>query len=472
MWKGEFRIILQLYEEMNMQVEKNKEYIVDIIDNGFQGEGIAKIDGFTIFIPNAIKGEKVKILIVKVLASHAFGKIIEIIKQSDYREESDCKTYKRCGGCSLRHIKYNETLKIKQNAVQSLVNKTLENKLKVEETLGMDKPYHYRNKAQYPIGLNKEGKPVIGVFANRTHEIIPIETCYIQNKQSEEIAKYIFNFLVNHKIKVYDEKSGKGLVRHIVTKIGIKTNEVMCIIVINGNELPYEDILVNELTHKFENIKSIIKNINTKNTNVILGNENINLYGNGYIKDILGDFIFKISPMSFYQVNPVQAEKLYNIGVELADINKNDIVFDLYCGIGTISLFMSKFAKEVYGVEIVEEAIVAAKENACINNVTNTKFIAGDVEKVLDDLVNVKKIIPDIIMLDPPRRGLDNTSIENIRKVSPKKVIYISCNPATLVRDLSKLEDKYNVKSIKPVDMFPFTSSVECCAVLELKNCK
>lgn len=472
MWKGEFRIILQLYEEMNMQVEKNKEYIVDIIDNGFQGEGIAKIDGFTIFIPNAIKGEKIKILIVKVLASHAFGKIIEIIKQSDYREESDCITYKRCGGCSLRHIKYNETLKIKQNAVQSLVNKTLENKLKVEETLGMDKPYHYRNKAQYPIGLNKEGKPVIGVFANRTHEIIPIETCYIQNKQSEEIAKYIFNFLVNHKIKVYDEKSGKGLVRHIVTKIGIKTNEVMCIIVINGNELPYEDILVNELTHKFENIKSIIKNINTKNTNVILGNENINLYGNGYIKDILGDFIFKISPMSFYQVNPVQAEKLYNIGVELADINKNDIVFDLYCGIGTISLFMSKFAKEVYGVEIVDEAIVAAKENACINNVTNTKFIAGDVEKVLDDLVNVKKIIPDIIMLDPPRRGLDNTSIENIRKVSPKKVVYISCNPATLVRDLAKLEDIYNIKSIKPVDMFPFTSSVECCAVLELKNCK
>ncbi|HJJ12926.1 MAG TPA: 23S rRNA (uracil(1939)-C(5))-methyltransferase RlmD [Clostridiaceae bacterium] len=463
---------MQLYEEMNMQVEKNKEYIVDIIDNGFQGEGIAKIDGFTIFIPNAIKGEKIKILIVKVLASHAFGKIIEIIKQSDHREESDCTTYKRCGGCSLRHIKYNETLKIKQNAVQSLVNKTLENKLKVEETLGMDKPYHYRNKAQYPIGLNKEGKPVIGVFANRTHEIIPIETCYIQNKQSEEIAKYIFNFLVNHKIKVYDEKSGKGLVRHIVTKIGIKTNEVMCIIVINGNELPYEDILVNELTHKFENLKSIIKNINTKNTNVILGNENINLYGNGYIKDILGDFIFKISPMSFYQVNPVQAEKLYNIGVELADINKNDIVFDLYCGIGTISLFMSKFAKEVYGVEIVDEAIVAAKENACINNVTNTKFIAGDVEKVLDDLVNVKKIIPDIIMLDPPRRGLDNTSIENIRKVSPKKVVYISCNPATLVRDLAKLEDIYNIKSIKPVDMFPFTSSVECCAVLELRNCK
>lgn len=451
-----------------MQIEKNKEYIVDIIDNGFQGEGIAKIDGFTIFIPNAIKGEKIRILIVKVLASHAFGKIIEIIKKSEYREDSDCKTYKRCGGCSLRHVKYSETLKIKQNAVQSLVNKTLENKIIVEETVGMDIPYHYRNKAQYPVGLNKEGKPVMGVFANRTHEIIPIETCYIQNKQSEEIAKYIFNFLINHKIKLYDEKSGKGLVRHIVTKIGIKTNEVMCIIVINGNELPYEDILVDELIHKFGNIKSIVKNINTKNTNVILGAESINLYGDGYIKDILGDFTFKISPMSFYQVNPVQAEKLYDLGVKMADIGKNDIVFDLYCGIGTISLFMSKFAKEVYGVEIVEEAIIAAKENAYINNVTNTKFIAGDVEKVLDDLINVKKVIPDIIMLDPPRKGLDNTSIENIRKVRPKKVVYISCNPATLVRDLAKLEDIYMVKSIKPVDMFPFTSHVECCSVLEL----
>lgn len=451
-----------------MQIEKNKEYIVDIIDNGFQGEGIAKIDGFTIFIPNAIKGEKIRILIVKVLASHAFGKIIEIIKKSEYREDSDCKTYKRCGGCSLRHVKYSETLKIKQNAVQSLVNKTLENKIIVEETVGMDIPYHYRNKAQYPVGLKKEGKPVMGVFANRTHEIIPIETCYIQNKQSEEIAKYIFNFLINHKIKLYDEKSGKGLVRHIVTKIGIKTNEVMCIIVINGNELPYEDILVDELIHKFGNIKSIVKNINTKNTNVILGAESINLYGDGYIKDILGDFTFKISPMSFYQVNPVQAEKLYDLGVKMADIGKNDIVFDLYCGIGTISLFMSKFAKEVYGVEIIEEAIIAAKENAYINNVTNTKFIAGDVEKILDDLINVKKVIPDIIMLDPPRKGLDNTSIENIRKVRPKKVVYISCNPATLVRDLAKLEDIYMVKSIKPVDMFPFTSHVECCSVLEL----
>ena len=453
-----------------MQVEKNKEYIVDIIDTGFQGEGIAKIDGLTIFIPNAIKGEKLKILIVKVLSSHAFGKIVEIIEKSPYRIESDCTTYKRCGGCSLRHIKYEETLKMKQNAVQSLVNKTLANKIKVNETVGMENPYHYRNKAQYPVGLNKDGKLVIGVFANRTHEIIPINTCFIQNKQTEEIAKYIFEFLVKNNISVYNEKTQKGLVRHIVTKIGIKTNEIMCILVINGKEMPKEKELVEELTNKFKNIKTIVKNINTKNTNVILGNENINLFGDGYITDILGEYKFKISPMSFYQVNPIQAEKLYNLGVEFANITKDDIVFDLYCGIGTISLFMSKFAKKVYGIEIVEEAIIAAKENAKINNVDNTEFIAGDVEKVLDELVNVKQIMPDIIMVDPPRRGLDNTSIENIKKVRPKKVVYISCNPATLVRDLAKLEEIYEVKKIKPVDMFPYTSSVECVAVIYLKQ--
>ena len=453
-----------------MQVEKNKEYIVNIIDNGFQGEGIAKIYGLTIFIPNAIKGEKIKILIVKVLTSHAFGKIVEIINPSENRVESDCTTYKRCGGCSLRQIKYEETLKMKQNAVQSLVNKTLKTKLQVEETLGMDKPYNYRNKAQYPVGLNKDGKPVIGVFANRTHEIIPIDTCFIQNKQTEEIAKYIFKFLVDNNVSFYNEKTQKGLVRHIVTKIGIRTNEIMCIIVINGREIPNEANMISELTSKFSNIKTIVKNINTKNTNVILGNENINLYGDGYITDKLGEYTFKISPISFYQVNPIQAEKLYEFGVKFADITKEDVVFDLYCGIGTISLFMSKFAKKVYGVEIVEEAIVAAKENAKINNVTNTAFIAGDVEKVLDELVNVKQIIPDIIMVDPPRRGLDNTSIENIKKVLPKKVVYISCNPATLVRDLAKLENIYEIKKIKPVDMFPYTNGIECVSVLELKN--
>ena len=453
-----------------MSIQKNQEYIVDIIDNGFEGEGIAKIDNFTIFIPGTIKGEKVKIIIVKVLSSHGFGKIVEIIEKSQARQDVDCNTYKRCGGCNLRHVKYEETLKMKQNAVQSLVNKTLKNKLQVKETVGMENPLHYRNKAQYPIGINKKGEPVIGVFANRTHEVIPIDNCLIQNKKSEEIAKFIIEFIKEKNISIYDEKTGKGLVRHIVTKVGIKTGEIMCVIVINGHKIPNENELVENLKTRYPEIKAIVKNINMKNTNVILGQENINLYGNGYIEDILGEYKFKISPLSFYQVNPVQAEKLYNLGVSMAEITKNDVVFDLYCGIGTISLFMSKFAKKVYGIEIVEEAVKMAKENAESNNVSNTEFFAGDVEIVLDDLINNKGIKADVVMFDPPRKGLDKKSIDNILNIRPKKIVYISCNPATLIRDLADFENEYDIKTIIPVDMFPFTSHVECVAVLKLKQ--
>ena len=445
---------------MEAPVKKNQEYVVDIIDNGFEGEGIAKIDNFTIFIPGAIKGEKVKILVVKVLSSHAFGKVIEIMQKSENRIESDCKTYNRCGGCNLRHIQYAETLNMKRNAVQSLVNKTLTTKIEVEETLGMDNPYHYRNKAQYPVGLDKEGKPLIGVFANRTHEIIPIENCLIQDEQTEKIAKYLVKYIAEKHISIYNENTRKGLIRHIVTKIGKRTNEIMVIIVINGDKIPEEEKIVEKLTQEFPNIKTIVKNINKKNTNVILGEKNITLYGEGYIKDELGDLTFKISPLSFYQVNPVQAEKLYTIGVESANIIKEDIVFDLYCGIGTISLFMAKYAKKVYGIEIVKQAVEDAIENARMNNIKNTEFIAGDVEEVLDDLINNKKIIPSIVMVDPPRKGLDKTSINNILKIRPKKIIYISCNPATLVRDLKELEECYDIKNIKPVDMFPFTRTL------------
>ena len=453
-----------------MNIQKNQEYIVEIIDNGYEGEGIAKIDNFTIFIPGAIKGEKVKILMVKVLSSHAFGKILEIINKSEARQDADCLTYKRCGGCNLRHIKYEETLKMKQNAVQSLVNKTLKNKIQVQETVGMEKPFHYRNKAQYPLGINKEGEPVIGVFANRTHEVIPMEKCLIQNPESEEIAKFVLQFIKRNKISIYDEKTGKGLFRHIVIKVGIKTGQIMSILVVNGKSIPKESQLKDELVSRFPRIKTIVKNINMKNTNVILGQENINIYGNGYIKDKLGEYTFKISPLSFYQVNPAQAEKLYNLGVEMAQISKEDIVFDLYCGIGTISLFMAKYAKKVYGIEIVKEAVDSANENAKLNGITNTEFYAGDVEIVLDELINNKGVKADIVMFDPPRKGLDKNSINNILKIKPKKIVYISCNPATLIRDLADFEDTYEVKTIIPVDMFPFTSHVECVAVLQLKQ--
>ncbi len=450
-------------------VEKNKEYVVDIIDNGFEGEGIAKIDNFTIFIPSALKGEKIKILIVKVLSSHAFGKIIDIIKKSPYRVDSDCVTYKRCGGCNLRHVDYEETLNMKQNAVQSLVNKTLKNKIEVKPTVAMGNPYHYRNKLQFPIGVSKETEPVIGVFANRTHEIVPIEGCALQDRKAIQISKYVIDVIKEYNLSIYDEKTGLGLMRHVVVKTAKATDEYMVILVINGDKLPHAKEITTKLQGAFPGIVSVIVNINKKNTNVILGEKNITVCGKDYIVDRLGDYYFKISPLSFYQVNPVQAEAMYNYAIEAAEISKKDVVFDLYCGIGTISIFMAKFAKEVYGVEIVEQAIDMAKKNALLNEIDNTHFIAGDTEVILTDLIKNKEIRPDVIVVDPPRKGLDNTTVNNILEVMPRRVVYISCNPASLVRDLEKLEEKYVVGCVQPFDMFPFTSHVETISVLELK---
>ena len=455
---------------MSVSVEKNKEYIVDIIDNGYEGEGIAKIEDFTIFINGAIKNEKCRILIVKVNKSYAFGKLLEVINKSPNRIASDCKTYKRCGGCSLRHIKYEETLNIKKHIVQNLVDKSLVTKIQVKDVIGMEKPIYYRNKLQYPVGRDKNGLPVMGVFANRTHEIIPVENCLIQNPAAEKVAKEIFRFIKENNISVYDENSRKGLIRHIVVKIGLKTKEIMCIIVSNNEKIEKEDELIETIKGKFPQVKTIIKNINNKNTNVILGDKNIILYGDGYIYDKLGDFTFKISPMSFYQTNPIQTEILYNKAIEFAKLDKDDILCDLYCGIGTIGIFASNKVKKVYGIEIVEEAVGAVKENAKINNVNNIEFMVGDVEKAFKVLIDEKKIIPNAVIVDPPRRGLDNTTINKLNELELKKLVYISCNPATMVRDLKMLEEKYDIKEIQPIDMFPYTSHVECVSVLKLKE--
>lgn len=446
-----------------MNINKNDEFIVDIIDYGADGEGIAKIDGYTIFVIGAMKNEKCKIHITKVLKTHAFAKIIEIIQKSENRIEPDCKTYKRCGGCQLRHIKYEETLKIKQEKVQNLVDKMinsrLENKIVVNNTIGMENPLYYRNKAIFPISANGE----VGIYAERSHDVIPIAECKIQTTKAQEIAKYI---LKNWNSSIYDEKTGKGLLRNIMIREGFATGEIMLVLVQNGekNTLSVEDI-----TSKFPEIKTIVINVNTKNTNVVLSNENIIIYGNGYILDKLGDYTFKISPNSFYQVNPVQTEKLYNLAINEAKLNKNDILCDLYCGIGTIGIFASKFVKKVYGIEIVDQAIKDAKENAKINNIDNVEFIAGDVETVFDKLLK-ENVKPDVIIVDPPRKGLDDTTIENLNNLKLNRLVYVSCNPATLMRDLQKLMEVYEIKSITPTDCFCYTSHVECVAVLELKQ--
>lgn len=456
--------------ENNVPVQKNKEYIVTIIDYGCEGEGIAKINNFTVFIPGAMKEEKVKIVIVKVNTSHAFGKVLEIITPSKARQDTDCTTYQRCGGCNLRHMKYKETLELKKNMVQNLVDKSLKTRLIVKDTIGMEKPYHYRNKAQYPVGYNKSGEMVTGVYAKRSHEIIEINACGIQMPISEQIAKFILQWIKENGISAYNEKTGNGQLRHIIVKIGLHTGEVMCILVTNEKDLPNETKLVEALKQKFPEIKTIVKNINNKNTNVILGNKNYILYGNGYIQDKLGDFIFTISPLSFYQINPVQTEILYNLAIQKANLQKEDIVLDLYCGIGTIGIFASPHVKQVYGIEVVEQAIGDAKENAKINKIQNIQFYCGDVEKMLEKVIQKEKMAPNVVFVDPPRKGLDEVTIRNIRKRKPERLIYISCNPATLMRDLKQLEEEYDIRELQPVDMFPFTSHVECVAVLQLKK--
>lgn len=436
------------------QIVKNQEYIVDIIDNGYQGEGIAKIDDYIVFIPNAISGEKVKILIVKANKSYGYGKILEFIEKSKDRIEPICATYKRCGGCNLLHMTYERQLKLKTKTVKSTLKKEVGKELDVKDTLGMKTPYGYRNKGKYALSYTKKGEKAYGFFAQRTHEIILPEKCHIQNDYTDKIAKYIFELVNEYNLEIYNEITTKGIFRNIIIKIGVKTNEIMVVFVTTNVEIPCKKEIVNKLIAKFENIKTIVQNINDKVTNAILGDKNINLYGDGYITDILGEYIFKISPLSFYQVNPVQTEVLYKKAIEYAALTGNETVYDLYCGIGTISLFISSFAKKVYGIEIVPDAIKDAKENAKINGINNVEFTVGAVEEILPKMYK-QGIMADVVFVDPPRKGLDQTTIDTILNIQPKKIVYISCNPATLARDLKILNKKYDIHQVQPVDMFP-----------------
>ena len=454
---------------MNQMLEKNQELEVEIIDNGFQGEGIAKIQDFPIFIQGAIKGEKIKIKIVKVLKNFGYGKILQIITPSEYRTNSDCNSFPQCGGCTLRHISYNHTLAIKKATVENCLYKALHREIKVNDVIGMDNPLNYRNKLQYPVGINKNNEPVMGVYAERTNTIIPVKNCHIQNEESNKIANDIFEFIKTHNIPAYNEQTLKGTVRHIVIRKGIKTGEILVTLVLNDKNFKKDKEFIEYLTNKYPNIKSIVKNYNTQNTNVILGNKNEIIYGSGYIYDILGDYKFKISPLSFYQVNPTQTEILYKTAINYVK-NKGETALDLYCGIGTIGIFAAKNFKKIYGIEIVEQAIEDAKENAKINNLNNTEFYAGDVEKILPQILNNIENKPEVVFVDPPRKGLDSKTIDVLKQLKPSQIIYISCNPATLARDLGMLEEKYTIQQVQPVDMFPYTSHVECVGTLQLED--
>ena len=449
-------------------IKKNEEYIVDIIDNGYQGEGIAKIEGMTIFIDNAICGEKVKIKILKVLKTQAYGKIVEVLEKSQNRCEVDCNTYYKCGGCNLRHLKYEAALTLKKEVVENSLRKAGIESVKVNNCIGMEKPYNYRNKLQFPVGII-DGKPIMGVFASRSHRIIETNNCLIQNETLQEIANDVFRFIKENKIPVYNEEKQTGEIRHIYLRIGVKTNEIMLVIVSNKKIITKEQELVTYITSKYPEIKTIVKNINSEFTNVILGDENEVLFGNGYIEDILLGNRFKISPMSFYQVNPIQTEKLYSTAIEKANLTGDETIFDLYCGIGTIGICASKHVKKLYGIETIKEAIEDARNNAKINGINNSTFFVGDVETKLPKLIEEENIKPDVIFIDPPRKGCEKTAIDTLLKIEADRIVYISCNPATLARDLKFLEEKYKIEEITPVDMFPFTSHCEVVSDLKLK---
>ena len=450
-------------------MKKNEEYIVDIIDNGFQGEGIAKIDDITVFIKGAIKGEKAKILILKVDNRIAYGKIIEILEASNERVDVDCKTYSSCGGCCLRHINYDYTIKIKENTVKTTLRKNYGQDLVIEDVLKMENPLNYRNKLQFPVADNN-GKAIMGVFQERTHNIIETRNCLIQDEESQKIANFIIDFMNENGIPAYNEKTLSGTIRHIIIRTGKKTKEIMVNLVTNDRVIPNEKKLIEKLAEYNTNIKTIVKNINNKNTNVILGNEVEVLYGEGFIYDYIGEFKFKISPLSFYQVNPIQTEKLYSKAVEYAGLTGKETIFDLYCGIGTIGIFASNKCKNIYGIETIPEAIEDAKQNALLNNVKNAEYFVGDVEKILPDFVNSKKVVPDVIFIDPPRKGCDKVAIDTILNIESPKVVYVSCNPATLGRDLKLLDEKYSVERVAICDMFPYTYHVESVVSLVLKN--
>ena len=446
-------------------VEKNRDYIVDISGLTSEGSGVAKIEGFTIFVEGGLPGEQAEIRIVKVLKNYAFGKLLRTLKPSDRRVEPSCGVVKRCGGCQLQHMSYGAQLQYKTQQVKDAIERIGGLKgVTIHDAIGMDDPWRYRNKAQFPVGM--DGDVMIGFYANRSHEIINTPQCAIQDAINDNVIHTVREFIKKYNISVYDENTGKGLIRHIVTRKGFRTGELMVCIVINGDSIPSDKALIEMLKGSTDNLKSVVLNVNKKKTNVILGEKNIVIYGEEAIYDYIGEFKFRISPLSFFQVNPIQTEVLYNKALEYADLKGDETVFDAYCGIGTISLFLSKNAKKVYGVEIVPQAIDNAKENAKLNGIGNVEFIVGESETVIPEMYK-KGIKADVIVVDPPRKGCDEKLLDAIARMAPERVVYVSCNPATLARDLKYLTERgYEVREVQPVDMFPQTVHCEVVALV------
>ncbi len=462
-------------------MNKNEIVTVEITDIGVSGEGIGHVDGYTLFIKDAIIGDVVEAKVMKAKKNYGYARLMQVIQPSSDRVEPKCAYARKCGGCQIQEMSYERQLAFKEQKIRGNLERIggfAEEEINrvMEPVVGMEHPFGYRNKAQFPFGTDREGNPITGFYAGRTHDIIANTDCALGVEQNQEILELILQYMKEYHIAAYDEKTGKGLLRHALIRYGFKTKEIMVCLVVNGKKLPHGEKLIEKLT-KLKGMTSITISPNNRRDNVIMGDSYETLWGQGYITDYIGNVKYQISPLSFYQVNPVQTEKLYGLALEYADLKGNETVWDLYCGIGTISLFLAQKAKQVYGVEIVPQAIDDAKQNAQINAIENAEFFVGKAEEVLPEYYenyarehHGENAHADVIVVDPPRKGCDETLLETIVKMQPEKVVYVSCDSATLARDLKYLcANGYEMKIVRGVDQFPNTVHVETVCLLSKK---
>lgn len=450
-------------------MKKNDYFEAECIDLTYEGQGIVKLeDGMTYFVKGMLVGEIGKLKVIKQLKNYGIARLIELYDPSIYRTEPRCPIYKQCGGCHLQHLSLEGQQLFKQKRVQDVMTRIAKVDCDVQPVLMPKNPWFYRNKVQMPVGYVKDQLEV-GFYKLHSNDIIPMEKCYIQNEASNKLVHRVKELMKEYDIEPYDKITHKGMVRHILTKYGFKTNELMLVLITSQEKFKYRQELVDTLTQEFSNLKTIIQNINTRKDNVILGDKENIWYGKGYIQDILNGLKFNISSKSFYQINPAQVEVLYQKAIEMADIQKDDIVIDAYCGIGTISLSMARYAKKVIGVEIVEQAIEDAKMNAEINNIDNVEFLVDDAGHYMVELAKKGENI-DIVMVDPPRKGCSKEFLEAVNQLNPKKLVYISCDPSTQARDIEILSHwGYKVLRCQPVDLFSHTYHIENIVLLSKK---
>ncbi|WP_226670737.1 23S rRNA (uracil(1939)-C(5))-methyltransferase RlmD [Metabacillus litoralis] len=458
--------------KLQAPVMKNEYYDVTFEDLTHEGAGVAKIEGFPIFVENALPDEKAKIKVIGIKKGFAFGKLIELYEESKNRIEAPCPIYSQCGGCQLQHVSYEGQLDFKRKQVEQVlarIGKLDLTKVKVHQTLGMQDPWNYRNKAQVPVG-EREGGLVAGFYQKRSHDIIDMERCLIQQAENDEIVQYVKTICEEYEIRAYNEEKHKGWLRHIMVRYGLVTKELMVVFVTKTADFPHKNEILAKITEQFPQIKSVVQNINNKRTNVIFGDETKVLWGEEYIYDKIGDIKFAISARSFYQVNPEQTKVLYDKALEYAKLTGEESVIDAYCGIGTISLFLAQKAKKVFGVEIIPEAIEDAKRNTELNGIENAEFAVGEAEVVIPEWYKQGNKA-DVIVVDPPRKGCDEALLKTILDMKPRRVVYVSCNPGTLARDLQVLErGGYETVEVQPVDMFPHTTHIECVSQIVLRE--